>query len=275
MDADECCALYDNRNQFPKEQSIRYEEGSNNLLISLFFKSEDRWKQFISKLMVYNENHPVFRQKITVVETICEYTAPRASATIPVFRSHCIESAADSLPVSVVSRATELEFDGDPEKQMRSLEDLSKTSKHELIYQCHIAPKAFYSQYRNDPNNILFGTHMFHSYFDGDGKRRPPDADLSWGDPPHLKLVFDSVGASEMYRGVEYFMIYVLIRFQDPEVARCMDNRWREGYSIIDDLTVKCYFYSTDVEKAKSFLALKQLETEERWRIPGPDDDLL
>ena len=117
MDADECCSYYDNRKQFPKEQSICYEEGSSNLSISILFKSEDNWKHFVSRLTAYKENHPVLRQKIRVVETICEYIAPSTSVTIPVFRSHYIESITDSPPVSMVSGDTELEFDGDPEHE--------------------------------------------------------------------------------------------------------------------------------------------------------------
>jgi hypothetical protein len=71
------------------------------------------------------------------------------------------------------------------------LEKLTLIPRKETIYGCHIAPKAYYKgACEKDPDNILFASHRFHVYFDGDGKRRPRGATLDWGKPPELWIDF-------------------------------------------------------------------------------------
>jgi hypothetical protein len=73
---------------------------------------------------------------------------------------------------------------------------------------------------------------------------------------------------------MQYFLINVLVVFEDPEIARAMEGRWREGSSVVDDLTFRSYFFSTNENKVKSYLALKLQETEDRWKEPDDLDAL-
>ena len=42
----------------------------------------------------------------------------------------------------------------------------------------------------NDSDNILYGTHLFHTYVDGDARRRPKDEPASWGRSPELWIEY-------------------------------------------------------------------------------------
>ena len=45
-----------------------------------------------------------------------------------------------------------------------------------------------------------------------------------------------------------------------------MDGRWRDGTEAVDELTVRTYFYTQNVEATVKFLDIKTFETERRWR---------
>jgi hypothetical protein len=175
-----------------------------------------------------------------------------------------------------IKSASEIPFTGDPVQSLRSLEDLSQLPKGDTIYRCHIAPDAFYKQYSKDPDNIIYGSHLFHHYFDGDGKRRPPEKHLDWGTPPRFKIEYESTGPDHMYQGVRYYRIYVKLTFQDPEMARALEGRLREGTTVgregeDRDLCFHTFFYTTNVDNCKLYLTLKQQEAEIRWADPNVD----
>ena len=63
---------------------------------------------------------------------------------------------------------------GDTLKETRTLEDFSRILyPKETIHQCNIAQASRFSQLEKDDDNILFGSAIFRSYFDGDSKRPP------------------------------------------------------------------------------------------------------
>lgn len=250
------------------ERSIWYPEGSKHLHIKLLFATEELAHDFLACLINYNKGHTLLKERIQVQKQLTRIES-EVKATF-VYKDEYVFEDSDS-PANTrddVSSVTEVWTTDDPVCQLRSLEDLSKLAKGEAIAKCHIAPKAYFKDYRNDPDNILYETHLFHGYFDGDGKRRPATAHFHWGTPPRLKVQYDETGPSHMFQGVRYHLIYVLVIFEDPEIARAMDGRWREGYSVIDPLTFRTHFYTTNVAKAINYLGIKQKETEDRWAEP-------
>ena len=103
-----------------------------------------------------------------------------------------------------------------------------------------IAPQAVYLDYKWDyKDKIIYGSHLFHAYFDGDGKRRPNGANLDWGIPPRLLIEYDSTRRDHLESGVRYYQIFVRILFMDPGMAKAMDGRWREGTAVLSDLVFK------------------------------------
>jgi hypothetical protein len=146
--------------------------------------------------------------------------------------------------------------------QLRSLEDLSKLAKFESAYRCHIAPQAFYKEHKSDvcQTTSCMGPTCSTS---SDGKRRPAYASLSWGVLPRLKIQYDKTGP------VRYHLIHFVVTFDDPEVARAMDGRWREGSSVIDDPSFRTGTSTPPMSRIPSATwPLKQKETEVRWAMP-------
>ena len=157
------------------------------------------------------------------------------------------------------------EFVGDPLKQIRSLERLELIEPGVYTCGCYIAPQAYFAEYKTDPNNIIWGSSCFHMYFDGDGKRRPVGEDVSWGTPPSFSIQFDIVGESLVYLNETFHKVFVFLKFLDDEKARTLSARMRDGSSVIDNLTLRSFFFTTNIENCQKYLALKQQEAELRW----------
>ena len=112
----------------------------------------------------------------------------------------------------------------------------------------------------------MYGSHLFHIYFNGDGKRKPAGADLDWGTPPRFKLKFEKLGGECFYGSIQYIQIYVLITFLDPAMARAMEGRWREGTEAVGELQFRSFFYTSNDVDCINFLKIKCDETETRWQ---------
>jgi hypothetical protein len=264
-DAQTYRACYDFRSS---NQSIWYPQDSKDLHISLLFKAQDEAHDFVGCLITYNLGHGVLRDRIQINESIDVFDSDAQAHFV--YKSHYVSDESVSPPdTPSVSSATEVANSGNPELQLRSLEDLSKLVKGEPVNRCHIAPKAFFPQWKSDPDNIIYGSHLFHHFLDGDGKRRPSDAHSSWGTPPYFKIQYDSTGDGHMRNGTVYRLINVVVTFQDPEIARAMEGRWREGTATLDQLSFRTFFYTTNVANAIEYLGCKQKETETRWQDPS------
>lgn len=153
----------------------------------------------------------------------------------------------------------------DPMQQFRSMEDLQKMAPKETIFKCHIAPKAFYSAFASDKDNLWYESHLFHSYLDGDGKRKPESADESWGIKPQMKPEYESTGDSFLYLGVQLTRVNLLLRFQDPSCARTLEGHLRQGSRPEGDLILHTFFYSANPAKCADYIEIKKQEAELRW----------
>lgn len=164
---------------------------------------------------------------------------------------------------------SELPNINDPVRSLRSLENLSLVPRKDVIFQCHIAPKAFYKgKCSTDPNNILFESHLFHTYFDGDGKRRPRGSNLDWGRPPELWLEYvrDERNATVL-SGASYHEVFVLVSFRFSDVADTMRGKWKDGTEEVSDNTFRTSFFTTNVASVKKYLQYKKRETQIRWGV--------
>ena len=169
---------------------------------------------------------------------------------------------------------TQLPNIDDPLRSLRSVEKLTLIPRKETIYGCHIAPKAFYKgACARDPDNILYGSHRFHGYFNGDGKRRPRGASWDWGIPPELWIDYDHViPNATVMDGVRYHEVFVNIMFRDVEEANSMRGLWKDGTEDIGDIGFRSSFFTTNAMKTKKYLELKKRETRIRW---GMKDDMV
>lgn len=264
-------AYYDIRNP---QQTIWYPEGIDDLHVSLMFASESDAHDFIAQMANYKVSQK-FRGGINIQEELTAINVQNRSACQPVFITH-YDSTTSSSPANSLDSSihfSEVTSNNDePEKGLRSVEDLRQLKPKETLNKCHIASRAHYPRFKNDPNNLLFGSHLFHGYFDGDGKRPPLEADPYWGVPPELALKFIEVGSIQAFDRQQWSMIIVHAIFRDSEVARAMDGRWRDGSEIVDELVVRTYFYSQDPEATVRYLKVKYYETEKRWRHCNCED---
>mmetsp|Transcript_7875 Transcript_7875/g.8351 ORF Transcript_7875/g.8351 Transcript_7875/m.8351 type:complete len:292 (-) Transcript_7875:282-1157(-) len=258
-------AYYDIQNP---EQSIWYPENSDDLHVSLMFASESDAHDFIAQMANYKV-YEKFRGGINFQRELIVINVPNRnvcqSVLITDYDPTTSSSPANSHENSIHYSEITTNND-DPEKGLRAVEDFSQLKFKEKIYKCHIASQAYYSEYKNDPNNILFASHLFHNYFDGDGKRPKAGADPEWGTPPELALKFIEVRSTQTVDRQQYTKIIVHAIFRDIEGTRAMDGRWRDGTEFIDELTVCTYFYTKDVEATVKYLKIKYFETERCWR---------
>ena len=266
QDAQDCQGFYDFRNN---GMSIYYDEGSKDLKIRILFKLESNALVFLGRLAGYKVGGQ-FHNKCNIPfdESIEVFESGESSKAI--FVTHYLKSdstSPDNSRADTIS-STEITNAGSPEHALMSLENLSKLPKGDCVYRCHIAPQAYFKEYKDDSSNVIYGSHLFHRYFDGDSQRLPEgNTNPCWGTAPQLAIEFIEGGEKKMFSGVVYFQIHVFIRFRDPEIARAMDSSWREGFETPDELTVKSYYYGQDVDKARQFLEIKNGETQKRWLV--------
>lgn len=262
QDAELHGALYDIRNP---DCSIWYPEGSSDLKISLMFVDERDANKFMGCLISYNMGNTLMKGRLQINKVLAVIHSEVKGRYVHSDEYVFDDSDSPENTWDDIMSPTEVSLSNDPSQELRSLENLSLIPIGDTLYKCHIAPQKFYPEYKSDQDNIILGEHLFHTYFDGDGKRRPVGTDLDWGRPPRFKMEYESTGPSHLCQGTAYFMIRVLITFNDPAMARAMEGRWREGTTAHGDLQFRSYFYTRNVENCKKYLALKQRETENRW----------
>jgi hypothetical protein len=256
--------------------TIYYKDAvDNNLYFSLLFKSEDNAHAFQAKLlnflqhpfkkMIVSFNNNKALEVIEATTVLARFVYPddyqKADSTSPANSTHGFS-------------VTELPNIEDPVRSLRSFENLALIPRKETIYGCHIAPKAFYKgRCATDPDNILYESHRFHGYFDGDGKRRPRGAGMDWGKPPELWIDYvRAVSNSTVVLGVTYHEVFVNIMFRDVEEANSMRGMWKDGTEDIGDIGFHTSFFTTNALKAKKYLELKRRETRIRW---GMQEDMV
>lgn len=119
------------------------------------------------------------------------------------------------------------------------------------------------------PRQLLYESHRFHGYFDGDGRRRPRGANLDWG----MWIDYDhAIPNATVVDGVSYHEILVNIMFREVEEANSMRGLWKDGTEDIGDNGFRSSFFTTNALKTKKYLELKKRETRIRW---GVKDDMV
>eukprot|EP01038_Epipyxis_sp_PR26KG_P017058 gene17058-23466_t len=164
-------AMYDIRGPHP---SIWYPDDSSDLHISLMFMTEEKAYIFINCLIEYNIGSlSLMKGKLDVCTKAMEVDTEYKGVFVLRNDYKFEDSDSPSNTYDDVRSPTEVLVDDDPLKQMRSLINISQLPPGDTLYKCHIAPQGanFYPQYAKDKDNILLGSHLFHLYFDGDGKR--------------------------------------------------------------------------------------------------------
>jgi hypothetical protein len=250
-----------------KEQSIFYPADRDDLLVTLLFKSEEKFIAFVASMSHLKElfsraqfsfsKHCETISSIQNVtnEFVLEVEYQKGNSTSPDQSRNNTEGSATS-------------YNQEPGKQMQSLQNLNWIPLNYKVFRCHIAPVAHFPAYERDSANIIFADHLFHFYFDGDGKIPTEAQSSDFGDPPQLLVEFESLGPTEAYNGTVFQVVNVIIRFAFVKCAVDLLRTcpFREGYSELSDGVYKTFFYSPCAERTITYLGYKREMTIARWR---------
>eukprot|EP01036_Dinobryon_divergens_P035009 gene35009-45319_t len=246
--ASSCHAMYNE----PAAQSIWYPTGSSDLHVSLRFKLEENAVSFIGRLSEMKCYYSVLDDNIEInelPETLL--LVQPASYVFPHHYRKVDSTSPNNSRADTVSMTSEVTNDSDPDKALRSVEDLTKLEKGAVVNRCHIAPKAYFKEFEGDKDNLIFGSNLFH-------KRRQETAQ---------RKACNVGSISSALAGDIVHWINVRIHFRDPAIAREMQWRLRSGTATDGDTCFITYFYSSNAANTVKYLAIKKAETQQRWKV--------
>jgi hypothetical protein len=260
--AQECHAYYC---QEGKDKSIFYEEGSNDLTIRLLFASTENGEDFQNELSNFGFKFPAFAEKIFFDRKLQTITLEELPDRI-LFRDYNADYNTDSPPFlslnDLLSSHSEsvLSNNGDPERALQSLEDLTKFPNLKC-YKCHIISRKV-EEYKDNPDNRIYSSWIFHQYFDG------LDTESNY---PELAVKFESVsGQEDVPIGNDFarrWKINVIVVFRDEELAKFMSSLFKVGTQQIQDnpLRYQSFLYARNANDMQYFLEHKYNETTKLW----------
>jgi hypothetical protein len=249
-----------------RHETIWYPPESNDLSISVVFDARSDARDFLGQLATYSVSNR-FRFGLQIADEVVPIACSDVLHSILV--SHYIAAESSSPLNTAILSDSVVSYHNDPLKDMRSLEALNKVLyPKEHIYGCHIAQASRNRIYERDDDNIIYGSSIFHAYFDGDSKRPPLHSSIDWGTPPELAIEFVSASDTPyVYNGNPFYSIKVNIIFRSVDIAMAMEHRWREGTSKTEDeLVYSSFFYANNVANVKKYLSIKMNEAKYRWR---------
>jgi hypothetical protein len=275
VDAAHCHAYHDFRMDTDR-LTIYYKDASDDkLYFSLLFKNEDNAHKFQTVLYSHNENLDA-KQRFTFNQDFEKF---QTNSSVHKAKYVYLNDYKERFVFPTYKRSHYKDFEtkldkNDQIQSLRSFENLTLIPWKLPIFQCQIAPNTYYKGLcESDPDNVIYSSHTFWCYFQGDGLRRPYGADWDWGYPPHLWIDFVGIGSNTAtIDEVTYHEVIVDIMFPDVEVANCMRSLWKEGTKEIGDNGFRSSFYTTNVENTKQYLAWRKHETRLRW---GVQDDMI
>ena len=256
--------MYDNRMSHP---SIWYPEASFDLNISLMFSCKERAIMFINTLLEFNiGENSLLCGALEVSLTPEKFQTMHEGIYVFNHDYNCKDTTS---PSNTYDESISMKTLAQPEDRIQALRTVLNVQLFapcSTIYRCHLASQTFHPRYKNDKDNILYGSALFHDYFDGDGKRLPVDKNESWGNPPQFKIEFISVGEEVLnFKFLDYHKIYVKLTFRNSQCAKFMEPFMREGTEVVDECCMRTFFYGNNPENCAKYLYYKQIETEVRW----------
>ena len=266
-------------------RSIWYDDGSENLQITLLFKNEDNALRFRTFLDHWYLNNPMAIRfgDVLVEKEIATVHVPSSHNLVAVQLSDYMAETSDSpvqsflefmtLPSSVSSAVSIVSDMDDPLYKYQSLErpqEFSETGTKP--YRCHLKSKAKFAKLANESNNQLAGTWLFHQWLDGLHTFADEEDDV-----PILALrpVTDSI--------VDVFLpgppptkrsrVDIIIEFRESSKADFFEGRLKEGSKRISDKKLQTFVHVADPAVFCDCLQWKYEDTIKKWN--GGDEDSL
>jgi hypothetical protein len=116
-------------------------------------------------------------------------------------------------------------------------------------------------KHHNNPNNAIFGSWIFHQYFDSLN---------AVNDYPELAVKFESIEETIVITTAEgqnksKTKVNVSIEFIDENIASTMSTYFKKGTITVDNLHFQSFLYADNGEEMRYYLTAKYEETKAIW----------
>ena len=150
----------------------------------------------------------------------------------------------------------------EPTKVLKTFErlDLDDIVAFQTFYRLHIASKASFPKYKNDPDNFIYASHLFHQLFDG--------LNLPEG-KPRIRISFDRKDDRGLPAVEGMTCVWVDVLCINKDTSRLVISRLKEGSheDAENPLLHHTYMYVFDVRQFTKFAAIKALEYNNKWNL--------
>jgi hypothetical protein len=251
------------------KKSIFYEEAARDLTINLLFEHKAEAFAFQNSLVNFRFIHPSFGSKIRIDEAVgmVHLQVP----TIRVFQHHYDGADNNESPVlSLADIRHVLSSQGesvsyDPVKALQSLEDIT-VFPGTKYYWCHLLTRQSKKD-KNDENNCIWGSWVFHQYFDALNTEAVGIPLIA------VKYVSTAEQTEDMPVGDRHETrrkVTVEIQFFDSDTGRraayAFQSMMKFGTNVNDALRCDSYMHPKDPAKMKEYLDIKYSATMKAWQ---------
>lgn len=248
--------------------SIFYAGASQDMQINLLFELKADAFAFQNTLLDFRFVHPTFGEQIHVEETVEEVYLSKPSDRV----FHMDYDCADNIESPFLSLADirhVLSSNGesvcyDPVKALQSLEDIAILPGLKY-YWCHLLSRKVTAE-KNNANNCIWGTWIFHQYFDA------LNTEVIGVPLIAVKYVSTAEQTEDIPAGDKMLTrkrVNVAIEFFDSEVGRrvaiSFQALMKSGSTVIDDLHYASFLHPEDPVQFQEFLEDKYAVTMQAW----------
>jgi len=250
------------------KKSIFYEEAARDLSINLLFKHEEEAFAFQNSLVNFRFIHPSFGSKIRIDEAVDPVHLQVAPTRV--FHQHFDGADNNESPfLSLADIRHVLSSQGesvsyDPIKALQSLEDIT-VFPGTTYYWCHLLTRQSKKD-KNDENNCIWGSWVFHQYFDALNTENIGIPLIA------VKYVCTSEQTEDMPVGDKHESrkrVSVEIQFFDSDTGRraafAFQSMMKFGTNVADVLRYESFLHPKDPVKMKKYLDYKYAETMKAW----------
>lgn len=239
---EECHALY---HPAGPSASIYYEGDGEDLHVRLLFRAMEKAEEFQTKLNAFASEHPHFAEKLRVTRTIPCITVVQEVERV--LRTDYKSSGNNDSPEMSLNdilsdSASIVSFRGDTSYSLQALENSHVVAQlGSQWYRCHLIPAGAKDGLKDDPDNYIYASWIFHQHLDG--LNTPNGIGLAISlDPtaPSLEDVVVNNGYEKRWR------VVVLIHFENIEVANVFQAFLKSGTERRDDLCFRSFLHVRD-----------------------------
>lgn len=258
-------ALYCENGQ---NDSIFYQEDSEDLIINLLFKCKLKAFHFQQTILKFKYIHPKFGERIEINDTIEEVQLEITTTRVLV--KDCNTSGCMDSPTLTYSDILTILSDDfytkncDPILALQSFEDITKLPDMKYYF-CRLLPEP--TRPIEDENICIWGTKFFHQFFDGWNIRSIQVLRIA------IRFIRAEKDAENISVGNGNYVtrrrVTVCIEFHNSvigiKIAKLFQSSMKPGTIMIDQLHFESFIYPEDVEQMQLFLEKKYQATIKSW----------